>query len=112
MALSDRAVRGLAAIRAARNKHLHDHGAEPTTEELIQATGFTREQIETLQAAERTPRSLHDRLGEDPDDVRTVGSEITDALAELAYERVLDEIEIREVRDLADQLDTAAERAP
>lgn len=100
VALSDRAVRGLATIRAARNTHLHDHGVEPTTEELVRATGFTREQLETLQAAERPPRSLHERRGLDPD-----SSEITDALAELAYDQVLDKIESREVRDLADQLD-------
>jgi len=105
VALSDRAVRGLAAIRAARNTHLHDHGVEPTTGELMRATGFTREQLETLQAAERTPRSLHERLGEDPDGAGTVGNEITDTLAELAYDQVLDEIESREVRDLADKLD-------
>jgi RNA polymerase primary sigma factor len=42
VALSDRAVRGLAAIRTARNDHLTDHGTEPTTEELIKATGFRR----------------------------------------------------------------------
>src|SRR5205823_2713195 len=105
VALSDRAVRGLAAIRAARNTHLHDHGVEPTTEELMRATGFTRDQLETLQAAERTPRSLYERFGEGPDGSGTVGNEITDTLAELAYDQVLDEIESREVRDLADQLD-------
>jgi RNA polymerase primary sigma factor len=100
VALSDRAVRGLATIRAARNTHLHDHGVEPTIADLMRATGLTRGQLETLRAAERTPRSLHERSGEDPD-----GNEITDTLAELAYERVLDEIESREVRDLADQLE-------
>jgi RNA polymerase primary sigma factor len=105
VALSDRAVRGLAAIRAARNDYLQDHRAEPTTEELVQATGFTREQLETLQAAERTPRSLQERQGTDSDGTATVGDRITDTSAERAYEQVLDKIEIREVRDLADQLD-------
>jgi RNA polymerase primary sigma factor len=105
VALSDRAVRGLAAIRTARNDYLQDHRAEPTTEELVQATGFTREQLETLQAAERTPRSLQERQGTDSDGTATVGDRITDTSAERAYEQVLDKIEIREVRDLADQLD-------
>ena len=41
VALSDRAVRGLALIRAARREHLQAHGVEPTTEELSRATGFT-----------------------------------------------------------------------
>jgi RNA polymerase primary sigma factor len=105
VALSDRAVRGLAAIRGARNQHLHEHGVEPTTEELARATGFSRAQIETLQAAERRPRSLQERLGEDPHSAATLASEITDAEAELAYDQVLDKIEIRQVRDLAEQLD-------
>jgi RNA polymerase primary sigma factor len=104
VALSDRAVRGLAAIRTARNDYLKDHRAETTTEELIQATGFTREQLETLQAAERTPRSLQERQGTDSAGTATVGDRIMDASAERAYEQVLDKIEIREVRDLADQL--------
>ena len=34
----------------------------------------------------------------------TLGQRITDPSAERAYERALDEIEIRKVRDLADQL--------
>jgi RNA polymerase primary sigma factor len=105
VALSDRAVRGLAAIRTARNTHLHDHGTEPTTEHLIHATGFTREQLQKPQAAERTPRSLDERLSADPDTGGTVGDQITDAAAERAYEQVLDEIELRAVNDLADQLD-------
>src|SRR4051812_21096415 len=46
--LSDRAVRGLAAIRTARDDHLRNHGAEPTTGDLTAATGFTRTQVETL----------------------------------------------------------------
>ncbi len=102
VALSDRAVRGLAALRTARDDHVREHRAEPTLVDLIAATGFTREQVETLQAAERTPRSLHQRGDEDRAGVVTTG--LTDALAEQAYDRILDEIESREVRDLADRL--------
>jgi RNA polymerase primary sigma factor len=104
VALSDRAVRGLATIRTARNDHLRDHAAEPTTDDLTRATGFTREQLETLQAAARTPRSLQEPLGEDGDGGATVGNTITDTVAERAYEQVLDGIEIREVRNLAERL--------
>jgi RNA polymerase primary sigma factor len=102
--LSDRAVRGLAAIRTARNDHLRDHGGEPTTEELMTATGFTRRQVETLQAAHRIPRSLEERPPATPDGTGTIGDRIADASAEWAYEQVLDKIEIHEVRSLADQL--------
>jgi RNA polymerase primary sigma factor len=102
VALSDRAVRGLATIKAARNDHVRDHRAEPTTRELIEATGYSRVQVETLQAAERPPRSLEDRL--DGEDTDTVGDRIVDPLAEQAYEQVLHSLEINEVRGLADHL--------
>jgi len=103
VALSDRAVRGLAQIRTARSEHVRAHGAEPTREELSRATGFTPAQLESLQATERVPRGIEERLDEQT--TMTVGDAIVDPVAEQAYEHVLDDIEIREVRGLADQLD-------
>jgi RNA polymerase primary sigma factor len=100
-ALSDRAVRDLARVRAARHEHLQAHGHEPTEEELSRATGFSRGQLESLQAAERAPRGLEEQVGTDA----TVGDGVVDPGAEQAYQRVLDDIEIQEVHDLADRLD-------
>jgi RNA polymerase primary sigma factor len=100
VSLSDRAVRALARIRTARSEHLQAHGTEPTNEELSDATGFTLAQLESLQAAERTPRGFEEPLGPDA----TVGDKIVDPVAEQAFEQVLDEIEVREVRDVADRL--------
>jgi RNA polymerase primary sigma factor len=90
VAFSDRAARGLAQIRTARREHLQARGTEPTSEELALATGLTAEQVESLQAIERTPRGMEDT--------------IVDPLAQEEYERVLDEMEFGEVRDFADQL--------
>jgi len=104
VALSDRAVRGLAQIRAARREHVQTRGAEPTDEELSHATGFTRSQLGSLKAIERKPRALQEPLTTHGGTTVTVGDTILDPAAEQAYERVLDELEIREVRDLADQL--------
>ena len=42
--------------------------------------------------------------------VATVGDTIVDPVAEREYEQVLDEIEIDEVRDLADELDARERR--
>jgi RNA polymerase primary sigma factor len=95
VALSDRAARALAHIRTSRSEHVQAHRAEPTTDELINATGFTRGQLESLQALERTPREMEERLS----------ATIIDPAAEQAYQQVLDDIEIRQVRDLADRLD-------
>jgi RNA polymerase sigma factor (sigma-70 family) len=105
VALSDRAVRGLALIRAVRREHLRATGVEPTTEELSRATGFTAQQLHSLRATERLPRGIEERLSADAGTVATVGDTIVDPVAEQAYEQVLDEIEIREVRGLADRLD-------
>jgi RNA polymerase primary sigma factor len=103
--LSDRALRGLAQIKDARLDHMRNHGSEPTSEELAVATGFTTAQLDSLLAIELTPRGLEEpRTG---DDGTTVTSEqrIADPRAEQEYERVLDAIEMQEVRDLAAALD-------
>jgi RNA polymerase primary sigma factor len=105
VALSDRAVRGLALIRTARRDHVQLHGVEPTSEDLRRATGLTPGQLESLQATERTPRGMEERLSASNDAAATFGDTIADPVAEQAYEQVLDDLEIREVRDLADQLD-------
>ena len=105
VALSDRAVRGLALLGRARSDHLQAHGSEPTDGELSRATGFTRTQIESLQATQRRPRALEEPLGAAAEAAATVGDTIADPVAEREYEHVLDEIEIHEVRDLADELD-------
>jgi RNA polymerase primary sigma factor len=104
VALSDRAARGLARLRAARGEHLQEHYAEPTAEELSTATGFTPEQVESLQAIERTPRAIEERLGPDGETSATVGDTISDPIAHQEYDRVLDEIEAGEVREFTDHL--------
>jgi RNA polymerase primary sigma factor len=105
VSLSDRAVRELARIRNAHREYQQSHGAEPTTEELGRATGLTRTQLERLQATERAPRGIDDRLAADGESTATVGETIADPSAEAAYQEVLDELEIGYVRDLTEELD-------
>jgi RNA polymerase primary sigma factor len=104
VSLSDRAVRALAKLRIARREYVQAHGAEPTDNDLSRATGLTRAQVESLQATERRPRALEERLAGDAGTAATVGDTIVDAGAEREYELVLDRIEIRDVRNLSDQL--------
>ncbi len=104
-ALSDRAVRNLARVSAARHDHLQAHGHEPTAGELSSATGFSGAQLESLQVAERTPRGIEERVGTDEGAAATVGDGVVDPGAERAFEHVLDDIEIHEVHGLADRLD-------
>lgn len=105
VALSDHAVRGLARIKAARRDHVQAYGAEPTREQLADATGFTRAQLDSLLALERTPRSFEEPLSADEGTPTTFGDTVADPGAEQEYENVLDRMEVQAVRKLADRLD-------
>jgi RNA polymerase sigma factor (sigma-70 family) len=105
VALSDRAARDLANVRRARNELLQAQGREPTTDELSAAAGLTPAQVENLLATERAPRSLQDRLSAGDASSPTLAETIVDPVAEEAYEKVLDELEIHGLLDLADELE-------
>jgi RNA polymerase primary sigma factor len=102
LALSDRAIRGLAAIRGARRDHLSRYGTEPTTDQLVGATGFSRDQIARLQAAARPPASFEEPAGGGR--AYALADHVRDGDAEQAFDQVLDAIEFREVEDLAEGL--------
>jgi len=105
VALSDRAVRSLAQLNAARREHLQTHRVEPTNAELSAATGFTLAQLERLQAIQRRPRAMEEPVSPGAESTATLADTIIDPSAERAYERVLDRLAVRHVRDLADQLE-------
>jgi RNA polymerase sigma factor (sigma-70 family) len=105
VALSDRAVRELSQVRRARNEYLQRRGSEPTSEELGAATALSPAQIERLLATERMPRGLEDRLSASDPSGATVGETIVDPVAEQAYEKVLDELEMQDVVGMIDELD-------
>jgi RNA polymerase sigma factor (sigma-70 family) len=104
VALSDRAVRGLAQLRAAQRAHVQAHGREPTREELCRATGLAAAQIDALHAVERRPRGLEERVGGDEAGA-TVAETIVDPDAGHAYDELLDALERSEVRRLVERLD-------
>jgi RNA polymerase sigma factor (sigma-70 family) len=73
------------------------YAAEPTTVELAAATGFTRAQLDSLLAVERTPRALDEPLGDDGGEgPATLGDVIADPEAEDEYQHVLDEMEMQD----------------
>jgi RNA polymerase sigma factor (sigma-70 family) len=105
VALSDRAARDLAALAKARSGHVQARGAEPTSDELVRATGLSRSHLEQLEAAVRTPRSLDQPGGSGgTEGDTTVGDLIPDAAAEGAFETVLDTMEWHHVRELTERL--------
>ncbi|HEX4188040.1 MAG TPA: sigma-70 family RNA polymerase sigma factor [Solirubrobacteraceae bacterium] len=102
VALSDHAVRGLALIRAARREHLEAHAAEPTMAELADATGLAPAQLESLLATERRPRSFDEIVPHDAVTTATLRDQIADPDAEIAYDHLLDEMEVLDFAGLLD----------
>ncbi len=92
--LSDRALRKLARIKDVRHEHLQRHGREPSTTELAEALGLTREQVESLMATEREPRGLGEPIGGDQDVGTTLGELLEDPRAADAFDLVPRKLEI------------------
>jgi RNA polymerase sigma factor (sigma-70 family) len=101
--LSDRALRGLAAIRDARRKLLQEHGREPTINELVAATTLDHGQVEALLIVERPSRALEEPAS-GADRSATIGDMVVDPASESEYARVLEQMEIEEVRALTEDL--------
>jgi RNA polymerase sigma factor (sigma-70 family) len=101
--LSDRALRGLARLKEARRGHLQAHGCDPSTNELVEATGLPREQIDSLLVVERAPRALDEPFAGE-DGPATLADLLADPVAEEEYDKVEERLEIERVRDLTDGL--------
>ena len=103
--LSDRAQRALARIREARRAYVQDYGREPSTAELRAASGLSREQVESILAAERAPRVLSEPLQVDDWMAGTLGDQIADPVSEDEYELIIEQLVTEQVRTLMDALD-------
>jgi RNA polymerase sigma factor (sigma-70 family) len=103
--LSDRGQRALARVREARRAHLQEHRIEPSTAELAAASGLSREQVESILAAERAPRVLSEPIEPGDGTTATLGEQIADPASEDEYERVVEGLLTEQVRELADSLD-------
>jgi RNA polymerase sigma factor (sigma-70 family) len=103
VALSDHAVRGLARIRAARREHVGAHGREPTTAELVAATGFAEAQLDSLLATERAPLSFQEPATMDGHG-DALSETLADPSAEVEYDQVLERLMIHQL-DLVHLLD-------
>jgi RNA polymerase primary sigma factor len=108
--LSDRALRLLARITDARRTMGQTSGMEPRNVDLADATGIPLEQVDRLLAVAQTPRGLEDPIGVDGDGTTTVGERVPDPSAEEDYERVVDDLETRELRGLCGECLAGRER--
>jgi RNA polymerase sigma factor (sigma-70 family) len=102
--LSDRALRQLARIKTAHQRHVQAQGREPTIDELADATGLLRRQIEDLIAAERRPRGLDEPVGSDDSVGGTLGDLMADPVAEEAYDEVPAQMVVQQLPELLDRL--------
>jgi RNA polymerase sigma factor (sigma-70 family) len=102
--LSDRALRNLAQIKRAHSSYLQEHGHEPTGVQLASDTGLTNAQVGELLALDRVPQSREaPDMGND-DDLGAFGELLADPRAEDAYQQLLDDSEIEQVRALLSSL--------
>ena len=108
--LSDRAVRQLTQIKAARRRLGQANGREPTLAEISAATCLSREHVDHLIAAERRPRALEEPIDGDRGDMSSVGELLVDPAAEDAYEDVTWRLQLDELPRLLEVL-TDRERA-
>jgi RNA polymerase primary sigma factor len=102
--LSDRAVRQLARIKAARSRLAQANGREPSLGDLADSTGLTRDHVDHLVAAERRPRALEEPIDGEHGDVASFGELLADPGAEDAYEGVTWRTHVEELPRLLDAL--------
>jgi RNA polymerase primary sigma factor len=98
--LSDRALRHLAQLRRAHGEYLQQHGHEPTGNQLAIDSGLTHAQVGELLALDRIPRSMDEPVKGVDGELDAFGDLLADPLAEDAYEQLLDNSEIEQVRAL------------
>ena len=102
--LSDRTLRKLARLKEARSEHVQQHGGEPTSGDLANATTFPKEQVESLLGRTQRPRSLNDLVRHD-ENTDSFADGLADPVSEDEYERVVDRLETERLDDLTDSLD-------
>jgi RNA polymerase primary sigma factor len=102
--LSDRALRQLARVKDARREYLQAYSCDPSSADLAESTGLTRDQVDNLLAVERAPRGLEEPVGDDDGTDAMFGELIADPVAEDAYERVDRRLQVEELPDLPSEL--------
>ena len=98
--LSDRALRQLARVRDVHRQVVRETGREPGRAQLAERAGLSGEQVDTLLAVDRSPRSIDEPVSGDDGQIGALGELLADPLAEGEYERVVEAIEAQELLSL------------
>jgi RNA polymerase primary sigma factor len=108
--LSDRAMRRFADVKHAQAEHQQVHHREPSNGELVDLTGYTQDQLDSLMCIELCPRSLEEPLQGGDGDAGTLADLLTDPRGEEGYEIVERELDADALRHRPNDLE-ARERA-
>jgi RNA polymerase primary sigma factor len=100
MVLSDRALRHLSQLKRAHGAYVTEHGREPTGDELVARTGLSHTQVGEMLALERVPQSMDEPVGESDGELGAFGELLADPLAGEAYEQLLNDSELEQIRAL------------
>lgn len=104
MVLSDRAMRQLASVKHARQDHEQAHHREPSSGELVERTGYTQDQLDSLMCVELCPRSLEEQLQGDDGVGSTLADLFADPRAEDGYDTVERELDADALRHMPNAL--------
>lgn len=96
--LSDRAMRQIAYVKHARQDFERTHHCEPSDSELVERTGYTHDQLDSLACVELVPRSLEEQLPGDDGGGRSLGDLFADPGAQEGYDTVDRELEADALR--------------
>jgi RNA polymerase primary sigma factor len=98
--LSDRALRQLAQLKRAHGAYVAEHGREPSGGELAASTGLSPAQVGEMLALERPVQSMDEPVRGSDRELGAFGELLADPLADDAYERLLNESEVEQIRAL------------
>jgi len=98
--LSDRALRQLSQLKRAHGTYVAEHGREPSGDELARSTGLSHSQVGEMLALERVPQSTDEPVRGNDRELGAFGELLVDPLATDAYEQLLNESELEQVRAL------------
>ncbi|HET6173923.1 MAG TPA: sigma-70 family RNA polymerase sigma factor [Gaiellales bacterium] len=102
--LSDRAMRQLASVKHARQDHEQAYHCEPSSEELVERTGYTHDQLDSLTCVELCPRSLEGQLQGEDGANGTLADSFADPRGEDGYDAVERELDADALRRMPNDL--------
>jgi RNA polymerase primary sigma factor len=104
MVLSDRSLRQLSQLKRAHGEYVAEHGREPSGNELAERTGLSHAQVGEMLALERVPQSMDEPVESSDGELGVFGELLADPLAGDAYEQLLGQSEIEQIRALLGSL--------